>query len=110
MVVNRDDSRMVQARGRAGLPLEALQEKRVGGEPRCHHLDRDRTVQAGVRTPVDGGHAAVGQHRTNLVTPLQQGADQVAVVIGPLSLHSHRIVRTGAPRTAEGRRLAGMAW
>jgi hypothetical protein len=52
----------------------------------------------------------VGQHRTNLVAPLQQGADQVAVVIGALSLHSLRIVRTGAPRTAEGRRLAGMAW
>ncbi|MCU1612004.1 MAG: hypothetical protein JWM45_3920, partial [Pseudonocardiales bacterium] len=38
------------------------------------------------------------------------GADQVAVVIGALSLHSLRIVRTGAPRTAEGRRLAGMEW
>jgi hypothetical protein len=31
-------------------------------------------------------------------------------VIGSLSLHSLRIVRIGAARTAEGRRRAGMAW
>jgi len=108
--MNRDDPGVVQLCGRAGFPLEALQEQRVGGEPRCHHLDGDRTLQAGVRAPVDGGHAAARQHRTNPVAPLQQGADQVPVVIGSLSLHSLRIVRTGAPRTAEGRRLAGMAW
>ena len=108
--MNRDDPRVVQAGSGAGFSLEALQKKRVGSEPRCHHLDSDRTLEAGVRAPVHGGHASVGQHRTNLVAPLQQGADQVAVVIGALSLHSLRIVRTGAPRTAEGRRLAGMAW
>ena len=28
-----------------------------------HHLDRDGPVQPGVGTPVDGGHAAAGEHR-----------------------------------------------
>ena len=90
--MNRDHPRMMQPRSGACFPFEALPENRVGGEPGGHHLDCDRTLQPGVRAPVDGGHAATGQHGTDPVAPLEQGADQVPVVLGTLSFHSLRIV------------------
>src|SRR5947209_6124762 len=106
-----DDAGVMQSRSGARLSLEALQERRVSGEPRSHHLDGDGTFQAGVRATVDSGHAAARHHRANPVAPVQQGAGQAFVVLGPLPFHSPRIVRTPrAPRTAEGLRLAVMAW
>jgi hypothetical protein len=123
LVMNPDNAGMVQPRGGAGFPLKALQEDWVGGEPGGHHLDCNRTLQPGVRAPVDGGHATAGQHGTNPVAPIEQGADQVPVMLGPPSFHSSGILELrpdlrawpgsygpGAARTAEGHRLAGMAW
>jgi Rv2175c C-terminal domain of unknown function len=103
LVMDPDDTRVVQPCGGARLALETLQEDRVSGEPGSHHLDGDRTLEPGVRAPVDSGHAATGQHRTDPVAPLQQGTDQVPVLLGSLPSHSSRIVGD-SPRAPNGGR------
>ena len=57
-VVDRDDVRMVERRGRARLLLEALLAVRVGRELRRQHLDGDLAPQTRVARPVHLSHAS----------------------------------------------------
>ena len=55
----------------AGLPDEAVGERRVVRQRRRHHLDRDPAVQSQVGPRVHGRHAAAGDRRVHPVAPVQ---------------------------------------
>ena len=69
--VDLRDVRVVEARRRLGLALEALHERRVVAEGLQHHLDGDLAVQHLVARQVDAAHAAVAQ------LPLQDEVSEI---------------------------------
>src|SRR6185369_3365861 len=66
-VVQRADVRMVEARDRARLALEALAAVRLPGGIGRQHLDRDDARDAGVESAIHLAHAATAKERDDLV-------------------------------------------
>ena len=67
--IDRHDVRMLQARRRAGLVVEALQVARVHGGGEGQHLEGDAPAQADLLGLVDHPHAAAAHLPQNLVVP-----------------------------------------
>ena len=70
-VVDADDVGVVEVGGGLGLPAEALDERRVGGELGEQDLDRDRAVEQLVTREEHLGHAAAGDRAVELVAPVE---------------------------------------
>jgi hypothetical protein len=66
-VVDREDVRMIQRRGRAGFLVESREASRVAGEGQWQYLDRDVTNEPRVPRPIDFAHAARAQGREDFV-------------------------------------------
>lgn len=76
LVEHLDDVGVGEPGDGLGLPDEPLDERRVGGERRVHHLEREHTVQAGVHGPVDRGHPADRDARLDAIPAVEQLPDQ----------------------------------
>ena len=61
-----DDVRMVEAREQPGFAIEALGERRVGGERLRENFQRDQAVQLGLAGFEDETHAALADEFQNL--------------------------------------------
>ncbi len=76
LVVDGDDVRVGQPRGRLRLAHEAGHERGVLGEARVHDLERDRAVEAEVRGLVHGGHAAAREPGLDAVARVDDPAHE----------------------------------
>jgi hypothetical protein len=74
-VEDRDDVRVAQRRGGAGLVAEAGQEVRVTTELGAQQLDRDVAIQLGVARPVDRRHAALSEELHEAIAAAQDAPD-----------------------------------
>ena len=70
-VVDTDDVGVVEVGGGLCLPPEALDERRVAGELREQHLDRDRPVEQQVAGEEDLGHAPPRDPALDLVAAVE---------------------------------------
>ncbi len=73
-VVDGDDVRMVEARGRLRLAAEALDAVGVGRVRRCQDLDRDASIEQSVVREEHVGHAAVADRFAQLVAVREDAA------------------------------------
>ena len=67
-VIDGQDVRMVQRRGRLRLLREPAEAIRIGSEARRQHLDGDLAPEHGVAGPVHLAHAAGAERRENLAS------------------------------------------
>jgi hypothetical protein len=114
--VHGDDLGARQPGGGARLAGEPLDELRVVGEARPHHLDGDRAVEPGVGRGVDRRHAAAGDGRVEPVALVEEPTEQGVgdrrwraadtAVHGRVHDHQHRSVRTVRARGAAEPRAA----
>ena len=96
-VVDGQDVRMVERRGRARLLLEALTAAGVGGQGLGQHLDRDLAPEPRVPRPIHLAHAAGAERREDLVR-IRASFQQRAAFAGRLSASRSR----GRGRSASG--------
>ena len=75
VVVDRDDARVVQRRGRLRFVPEAVDEVRVGAVLGTQDLDGDVALELVVAGAVDGGHPALPEQLDQAVPPAEDGAD-----------------------------------
>ena len=68
-VEHGDDIRMVERAGGAGLLLEAAEQIAISRETFVENLDGDVTAQPGVLGSIDYAHAALADHRDDLIRP-----------------------------------------
>src|SRR5439155_562990 len=73
--VHADDARMVEDRGRPGLPAESVDEAPIAGEMGMEHLDRDLPAQDRVVRPEHLSHASGGDAGDDLVATVDGGLD-----------------------------------
>ena len=72
-VVDRDEVRVLEARGDPRLAAEALQVDPVARERVGHDLDRDRALQPLVEAEPDHRHAAAADPAAQAVAPAENG-------------------------------------
>ena len=75
-VRDRDDVGMGQHGQRDRLPLETAAPLRAGGRVLVEHLDRDKSAEVGLPTPVDNPRAALAEALQHLVTAVQLPPDE----------------------------------
>ena len=75
-VEDRDDVRMVEARGALRLPAEPLDELLVGGMALVQQLQRDIPAQLLVLGEVDVGHPARAELALDHVAPVEDAVDE----------------------------------
>ncbi len=103
-VVDRDDRRVVQGRGRAGFSLEPGDAIRVIGELGRKDLDRDDPIEPRVPRAVHLAHAARAERREHFVWAklLSRGErHQKSEPILTLARARCRLRRLGVPENAE---------
>ncbi len=109
LVVHGDDVRVRQPRGRPRLPDEPRHELGVGGQRRVHHLDGDRTVEAGVQRLVHGGHPAAREEPAHLVPAVETTVgERTFHRVGQGRVHAAS-VRSGPREAGEASRRSGTA-
>ena len=85
-LVNRDDVRVIEGRGRFGFADEPPRAVRVAGRVRPKHLERDHPIQAGIERAVDHAHAAAPERREDAVVteqPSDHGGTQSSTADSP---------------------------
>ena len=75
VVVDGDDVRVAQRRGRLGLLAEPGREIGVAQVFRSQQLDRDVTAQLGVERSIDGRHAALAEQLDQPIATAQDRPD-----------------------------------
>ena len=76
LVVDGDESGILQPGDGAGLALEPGEELLVAGVPGIHDLERYGAIQPDVEPPVHRGHASGRDHPLHAVTAIQHDADE----------------------------------
>ena len=112
-VVDGEDVRMIERRGRARLLLEPLAQLVVlAASTRAENLQRDRTLQLLVVREVDLAHPARAEERADLVTA-ESGTGlehrEAAIVVGARSRVSAELAGSGETRTAATQPLSLLA-
>ena len=75
-VVDRDDVRVRECRGRLGLAAEPLHEELVGRVAVVQDLDRDPPAELVVFREVDVGHSARAEAPDDAVATVEDGIDE----------------------------------
>ena len=104
-VVHRDDVRVIELGGGAGLLAEAIDEGRVAGELRRQHLDGDLAVEARLGGAEDAAHRAATQLPLDAVAGDPHGGAPRGVGSGRFPGNGSGLARSGDGRVALGEGL-----
>ena len=96
-VRDRNDVGMGQRGQRDRLPLETAAPLRAGGRVLVEHLDRNKSAEVGLPTPVDNARAALAEALQHLVASVQLPPDERIGGIERISDHEPRLY---IPKTA----------